>query len=242
MVKTVFDANPDSVIMEIMSREDRKKYIWKVACKNSRADQVDNDAAYLPIVIHDNVLKSHGMLELDGYRGLLLDRAEGGDLLDSIGKGMSESVVKNIARCMVQALCHVHNCNVIHRDVKPDNILFMRSEDVATGLHCVLSDFGCAGTGICRGQCGSGAYMAPEMYLGKRYNGSVDMWSLGVTLFTCLCAKYPYAKIPESQRMAKVPTIEGVSDECVCFIEDLLQFNPYDRMSAPDALEHEWLL
>lgn len=87
----------------------------------------------------------------------------------------------------------MHNEGVVHRDIKPDNLVLC----AAKGSLIKLADFGLSAEcerGACiQGDCGSEFYVAPEMLLQKPYNHKIDMWSAGVTMFILLFNKMPFS-------------------------------------------------
>lgn len=242
IIKTVFDGNADTVIIEVMDMESSKKYILKAVRPGGKPVQVRREMTFLPMLKHDNIIKHRDVVSVGKYEGILLDRAVGGDLLEMVKscEWLEESVVKNIARSLVSALCHVHNIGVIHRDVKLDNILIMESGNDFNGCNVVLADFGCASYDGCCGLSGTSDYAAPEVNQGRSYDASVDMWSLGVTLFTALVGELPFDDVPESADHVFIPYIDDVSDECRDFIGSLLKFCPSERLSADQAMKHAW--
>jgi len=91
---------------------------------------------------------------------------------------------------------------------------------------------------------GTPAYLAPEFFLKLPYGKGVDMWSLGVVLFRCLSGRFPFN--PPSSCIRSLPKFIGplwknVSNECKSFIGNLLVQHPGSRMTAEEALGHEWL-
>lgn len=89
-----------------------------------------------------------------------------------------------------------HGRDIVHRDIKPENILVM-SDD----LHVKLADFGLAEIieeeSFITKLCGTPVYIAPEIVANPRhcqYTKAVDIWSLGVVLYTCLCGFTPFSK------------------------------------------------
>ena len=92
-------------------------------------------------------------------------------------------------------------------------------------------------------------YIAPEV-LGQSYTEKCDIWSLGVILYFMITGDLPFDGQSEEEITEKIyfgdyDTLrfakEEVSEECVDFLKSLLCFNPENRLSAKEALEHEWL-
>ncbi|KAM7257388.1 hypothetical protein ACFE04_013129 [Oxalis oulophora] len=104
---------------------------------------------------------------------------------------LSESVAKTIMVQLMAAVDHIHRLNVVHRDIKPDNILFDNDNNVK------LTDFGSAvfnieGESTMSGVVGTPYYVAPEVLAGKEYGEKVDVWSCGVVLYVMLAGFPPF--------------------------------------------------
>lgn len=96
---------------------------------------------------------------------------------------LSEEQAKFITACLVLAISHIHDCKIIHRDIKPDNIMI---DEIG---YPKIVDFGVADfeKDIHFGShFGTLSYMAPEMVLGEKYSYSADYYSLGVLLLLVL--------------------------------------------------------
>lgn len=158
---------------------------------------------------------------------------------------LSEDVVQTIARQLVDALYYLHSNRIIHRDMKPQNILISADGTVK------LCDFGFAramsqNTFVLTSIKGTPLYMAPELVQEKPYTHAVDLWSLGVILYELFVGKPPfyttsiYALI--KQIVNDVPTYPAnMSDSFKSFIKGLLQKDPKKRLDWPDLLEHEFV-
>lgn len=143
----------------------------------------------------------------------------------------------------------LHNHNIIHRDIKLENILIGNSIDDVR-----LTDFGWAiaydPNKPPREKCGTYKYMPPEVIQKKPYDHKVDSWALGFVLFELLGFGMPFnEQSPAQYRKAiceqpvgferlKVFTI--VSPEAKDLIEKLLAKDPKQRLSVEDALNHPW--
>ncbi|MBR8743399.1 serine/threonine-protein kinase [Nocardiopsis sp. MG754419] len=149
-------------------------------------------------VSHPSVVTVHDVLEVDGVPFIVMELLEGESLRDRLLRTgpLSEAEVERISRPLLDALWAAHKAGVVHRDVKPANIV------LTAGARPVLTDFGIAnlpdhggtaltGTGAI---LGTAAYAAPER-LEHDDNGAVsDLWSLGATLFAALTGESPFKR------------------------------------------------
>ena len=148
---------------------------------------------------HPNIIGLYEAIETSSRIFLVMDMADGGDLLDYIktNGAVAENEARRFFQQLVDASEYLHNLDVVHRDLKCENILLDRNKNI------LLSDFGFARTQPIQYDtrtrklsltfCGSYAYAPPEILRGIAYDGTrSDVWSLGVVLFTMLCAKLPF--------------------------------------------------
>lgn len=187
----------------------------------------------------------------DQNKRVTLQFAEGGALLSQIEYGVpiSEDLMKRTAYAILCALVQLHELGVVHNDVKPDNILVLNEE--YTGDNVVLSDFGLASeldeSGLSRDFLGTFEYAPPEKVCGIPYGTAADIWSLGVTIFTCLFAMLPFTdkdriakEITEGLPILDTDIMENISDEARDLLNNMLVKFPNMRISAADALNHPW--
>ncbi|KAK3333926.1 kinase-like domain-containing protein [Cercophora scortea] len=173
------------------------------------------------------------------YMYLVVDLMSGGDLRFHISrKAFTEDAVRFWIAELGCALRYIHGQGIIHRDVKPDNVLL----DADGHVH--LTDFNVA-SDIVKGKVltsksGTLAYLAPEVYAGHGYDVRADWWSLGVLFYECIYNKRPFEGNSESSLSTviqaanpKYPvTSPPVSLPCLYAIKDALQINPDKRMGA----------
>lgn len=183
---------------------------------------------------------------------LVMEHVDGCDLMDHcLAMGaMGEEVARFFMWQLVNIFGYMHSRNVVHRDLKPDNILVDRK------LNLKLVDFGfaCSGNisafseylGTCR-------YMAPEIHEGKAYNGKqVDVFALGVVLFILATGKFPFEAARKSDGcykwlienpenfFAKADN-QGLSTELKDLLVSLLAYDGNMRPSIAEIKTHPWM-
>ena len=167
------------------------------------------EIAVLKEVEHENVVRLYDVFESKQRIGIVLERLDGGELLDVvIAKGsFSESEAAQCFAQMLSALQYVHALGIVHRDVKPENLLFGDSVPTDSRWGSLqkdsvkLADFGlaehCAATSGLREHCGTPIYTAPEVFGGREYGFAVDLWAAGCVLFALLSGTVPFDFGPE---------------------------------------------
>ncbi|KAK0383609.1 hypothetical protein NLU13_9520 [Sarocladium strictum] len=173
------------------------------------------------------------------YMYLVVDLMSGGDLRFHISrKTFTEEAVRFWIAELGCALRYIHGQNIIHRDVKPDNVLL----DADGHVH--LTDFNVASDVVSgrtlTSKSGTLAYLAPEVYAGKGYDVRADWWSLGVLFYECIYNKRPFDGNSENSLGAQIQaaspkypvTQPPVSLPCLYAIGAALDPNPDTRMGA----------
>ncbi len=177
---------------------------------------------------------------------------KGGELFDEIlqrGK-FTERDAAVLMKQVLSCINYCHQANIVHRDLKPENILLEQNKEYD---QIKIIDFG---TSLVYDpnrnldeKLGTPYYIAPEV-LNKSYNEKCDVWSAGVITYILLSGMPPFNGQSDQDIMKKVR--EGVfsfedriwstiSDQAKAFIKSLLIYEPRQRPSAADALQHPWL-
>jgi calcium/calmodulin-dependent protein kinase I len=193
---------------------------------------------------HPNIIKLFNVFDSEKMQRSLvtvMERADGGDLYDHITKSttLSELETKIILKQIASGIVFMHEVGSVHRDIKCENIIQVRG----TWKIC---DFGFArdlnddNDGMCATLCGTKGYAAPEVFLGKPYFGKyVDVYSLGVVTFMCLCGYLPFKDggIDVVYHPERWKFISALSKD---FITSLLKFDPISRLKSKDLLQHDF--
>ena len=209
--------------------------------------KVFQEVYILKKIRHSNIIRLLEVFESNKHYLMVMEFAGGGDLLHFIkrrGK-MQESDAKFIFKQIVYGLAHIHWRSVIHRDIKLDNILL----DWESGVK--ICDFGVSKITkkgqVIKEQCGTPAYIAPEIITDEGYEGFfVDVWSLGVLLYAMICGTVPF-KAPNMEDLHELIKKADFSypweltDSAKALINSCIQLDPFKRITIPEILGHEWL-
>lgn len=177
-----------------------------------------------------------------------MEYISGGDLLTYVKKRnkLSENVSRFIFRQIITSLEYTHMQNIIHRDIKLDNILI----DINSCIK--ICDFGVgkqvkSRKEIMYDQCGTPAYIAPEILKGTGYEGPpVDVWSSGVVLYAMLSGMVPF-KATDMNELHNIITkgeyqeLEFTSKEVNNLLRGILEVDPKKRLTSEEILNHPWM-
>ena len=209
--------------------------------------QAQSEIHILRSISHDRVIRLLEVFEDSaGMLNLVLEYASRGDLMQLLqerGK-LPESEAKWLFRDVVEGVVYMHKQEILHRDLKLDNILLAEKS-------AKICDFGISvrvekGVFI-REKSGTPAFLAPEVVAGCGYEGfGSDIWSLGVCLYAMIVGMVPFRgySVKEVEKMilkGRYVVPDEVSSEGKDLIAGMLQGNPHSRMSAEAALHHPWL-
>ncbi|KAH8249708.1 hypothetical protein KR032_011643 [Drosophila birchii] len=222
----------------------------------SDPERVLNEAKIMKNLTHPCVVRMHDIVDKPDAVYMVLEFMRGGDLLNRIisKKLLNEETSKLYFYQMCHAVKYLHDRGITHRDLKPDNVL-LETNDEDTLLK--VSDFGLSKfvqkDSVMRTLCGTPLYVAPEVLItGGReaYTKKVDIWSLGVVLFTCLSGTLPFSdeygssaaeQIKKGKFAYRHPAWKGVSQRAKLLINQMLIVDPAKRPSIDDVLQCSWL-
>ena len=193
---------------------------------------------------------------------IVLELIGGGELFDFVALGgrLSEPVARYYFKQMLSGLTYMHNAGYAHRDLKPENLI------LANDFTLKITDFGFAapiqgrdGSGMLETQLGTASYMAPEIHLGKKYEGAkVDLFAAAIILFVILTQRPPFSSAsPQDPHYRLIAAgraelfwnahaeAENGNDIYSAEFKDLFQkmmtLNPAQRPSIAEIMAHPWM-
>ena len=215
---------------------------------------------------HPNITKILEMFEDEKYILIIMEYINGGNLFSFVKKRrkLNEKISKFLFKQIILGIKHIHSQNIVHRDVKLENILIDLNNTIKIcdfGIGRILS----SPDELLHDQCGTPMYMAPEILScskEKGYKGfPVDIWSAGIALYIMLSGTLPFSikndidsfvdenNIKKKKNMAlrhaiihnEPKKIEKISDKARDLLHGLLNKDPTKRLSCDEILNHPWL-
>lgn len=235
------------------SEEFALKIIDKSKCRG-KEDMIDNEVRILRKINHENIMGFVTQQDTPTMLFLVVELVKGGDLFDAItvAQKYSEDQAALMITHLTSALAYLHSMNIVHRDVKPENLFVDFDGDRIKILK--LGDFGLA-TEVeepLYTVCGTPTYVAPEILAEGGYGLKIDVWAAGVILYILLCGYPPFVSQDNDQEKLFDCILSGqydfpdeywgeVSAQAKGLIQNMLQLAPDLRFSAEDVLDHQWL-
>ncbi|KAL7628507.1 hypothetical protein AAE478_000022 [Parahypoxylon ruwenzoriense] len=198
--------------------------------------------------VHPHIARLYEIIVTESLVWLVLEYCPGDELYNYLLKHgpLPVEKVQRIFTQLVGAVSYVHQQSCVHRDLKLENILLDKHENVK------LVDFGFTReyegkSNYLQTFCGTICYSAPEMLKGEKYAGEkVDVWSLGVILYALLCGELPFDDDDDNITRTKILTEEPkyperLPSDAVALIKVLLSKRPLLRPTLPEILSHAFL-
>ncbi|XP_033626068.1 serine/threonine-protein kinase D1-like isoform X2 [Asterias rubens] len=228
------------------------KVIDKLRFPTKQETQLKNEVSILHKVRHPGVVNLERMFETPERVFVVMEKLKGDMLemiLSSVNGRLDERVTRFLISQILIALKYLHIKNVVHCDLKPENVLLSSEGDFPQVKLC---DFGFARIigekSFRRSVVGTPAYLAPEVLRSKGYNRSLDMWSVGVIIYVSLSGTFPFNEdeeitdqIHNAAFMFPPNPWDEISDDAVDLIKNLLQVKLRKRYTADKSLAHPWL-
>ncbi|VEN36806.1 unnamed protein product [Callosobruchus maculatus] len=228
------------------------KVIDKLRFPTKQEAQLKNEVSILQNLSHPGVVNLERMFETPERIFVVMEKLKG-DMLEMIlshDKGrLTERVTKFLITQILVALKHLHSKNIVHCDLKPENVLLSSDAEYPQVKLC---DFGFARIigekSFRRSVVGTPAYLAPEVLRNKGYNRSLDMWSVGVIVYVSLSGTFPFnededinEQIQNAAFMYPPNPWKEISSDAINLINNLLQVKQRKRFTVDKSLAHVWL-
>ncbi|KAJ3423454.1 map/microtubule affinity-regulating kinase [Anaeramoeba flamelloides] len=195
----------------------------------------------LKTINHSNVLHFKRCFQTKHKYYLVSEYIDGEELLALLNTCIrfKNNFARKIFIQLVNAIHHCHNLDIAHLDIKLENIIVTKNGNIQ------LIDFDVATftqkNRLLKTFCGSPLYQAPEIVSKQAYDGKkVDIWCLGVVLYTMLCGKHPFREggrvLPKNLHFPSYLKFDVIS-----LIKKLLKLNPKKRITTEKILEHKWI-
>uniref|UniRef100_A0A671TK05 non-specific serine/threonine protein kinase n=1 Tax=Sparus aurata TaxID=8175 RepID=A0A671TK05_SPAAU len=237
----------------------KEKRDWEVAVKCINKKNLAKSQSLLGKEIKIlKELKHENIVRLLDYQVHFLCYCNGGDLAEYLhSKGtLSEDTIHIFLQQISQAMKILQSKGILHRDLKPQNILLChpegrRSSPINTCIK--IADFGFARhlqtNTMAATLCGSPMYMAPEVIMSQHYDAKADLWSIGTIVYQCLTGKAPFhASTPQELRLfyeTNRTLLPSIPKETSCnlrhLLRGLLQRNHKERISFDEFFHHPFL-
>ncbi|MFF7648279.1 protein kinase [Streptomyces sp. NPDC007983] len=192
---TVWKAHDQIVDREVAVKEPRVPAHLPDRERQTVHQRMEREARAAARIDHPSVVTVHDVVVEDGRPWIVMELVRGDSLADRLAEGtLDPREAARIGLAVLGALSAAHEAGVLHRDVKPDNVLLGRGDRV------VLTDFGIAqvegeqGLTETGGFVGSPEFIAPERVLGQRPGPASDLWSLGVVLYAAVEGMSPFRR------------------------------------------------
>lgn len=238
-----------------------EKVAIKVIKKNiydmQAMSELEREMQIMKSLDHPRIIKTHDVFHVQDRAYIVMELMHGGTLKDriqSVGGTIPELQARDIIREVLEACVYLHANDVVHRDIKLENVLCKGNQMPQQDTK--LADFGYvnflhhSGRDSLRSLVGTPLYVATEIIERRPYGAAVDIYACGVMVYRMLAGVYPYNAENDEKTMQLA--LEGrltfphnpwssISPECISFLKSLLNRNPRRRLTAAAALVHPWL-
>ncbi|XP_041850230.1 MAP/microtubule affinity-regulating kinase 4 isoform X3 [Melanotaenia boesemani] len=231
----------------LTGREVAIKIIDKTQLNPTSLQKLFREVRIMKTLNHPNIVQLFEVIETEKTLYLVMEYASGGEVFDYLvahGR-MKEKEARAKFRQIVSAVHYCHQKNIVHRDLKAENLLLDADSNIK------IADFGFSNE-FTEGSkldtfCGSPPYAAPELFQGKKYDGpEVDIWSLGVILYTLVSGSLPFdgqnlKELRERVLRGKYRVPFYMSTDCEGILRRFLVLNPAKRCSLEQIMQDKWI-
>uniref|UniRef100_A0A7N8WMQ6 non-specific serine/threonine protein kinase n=1 Tax=Mastacembelus armatus TaxID=205130 RepID=A0A7N8WMQ6_9TELE len=224
------------------------KIIDKTQLDAVNLEKIYREVQIMKMLDHPHIIKLYQVMETKNMLYLVTEYAKNGEIFDYLAKHgrLSELEARRKFWQILSAVEYCHNRNIVHRDLKAENLL------LDGHMNIKIADFG-FGNFFQPGEplatwCGSPPYAAPEVFEGQQYEGpQLDIWSMGVVLYVLVCGALPFdgPTLPELRQRVlegrfRIPYF--MTEDCEHLIRRMLVLDPSKRLSVSQIKEHKWMV
>ncbi|XP_048852711.1 MAP/microtubule affinity-regulating kinase 3-like isoform X8 [Brienomyrus brachyistius] len=231
----------------LTGREVAIKIIDKTQLNPTSLQKLFREVRIMKILNHPNIVKLFEVIETEKTLYLVMEYASGGEVFDYLvahGR-LKEKEARAKFRQIVSAVQYCHQKHIVHRDLKAENLL------LDGDMNIKIADFGFSNEFTLGSKldtfCGSPPYAAPELFQGKKYDGpEVDVWSLGVILYTLVSGSLPFdgqnlKELRERVLRGKYRIPFYMSTDCENLLKRFLVLNPVKRGTLEQIMKDRWI-
>ncbi|RNA05452.1 serine threonine- kinase MARK2 isoform X4, partial [Brachionus plicatilis] len=250
LIKTIGKGNFAKVKLakhELIGKQVAIKIIDKTQLNQSSLQKLFREVKIMKCLDHPNIVKLYEVIQTEKTLYLVMEYASGGEVFDYLvahGR-MKEKEARAKFRQIVSAVQYLHQKHIVHRDLKAENLL------LDADMNIKIADFGFSNEFTPGNKldtfCGSPPYAAPELFQGKKYDGpEVDVWSLGVILYTLVSGSLPFdgqnlKELRERVLRGKYRIPFYMSTDCENLLKKFLVLNPTKRASLHAIMKDKWM-
>lgn len=253
--REIFNGN-NAKVNRLISRRNNLNYVEKVFEKVSAFEDkkayelIRNEIVISKMLNHPSIITFSELYDGDRFFHCVSDYYSGGRLYDAMREhgAFTEEFALYVLKQLLNALYHMHEKKVMHRDIKLENIMFRNTNRDSI----VVVDLGYAyffdKSLPINAQCGTPGYTAPEVFTSRNYSSNIDVFSSGVVFYRMLTNQCPFKKGGQDDLLQR--NREGIIDlnlaqqgfkisfPSMDLLQKMLQFNPNRRYSVVDCLKH----
>lgn len=196
---------------------------------------------------HENIVECIDIIDDIDTVYIIMEYCDGGDISKILGIPINEETAKNYFHQIVSGLKYLADNKIIHRDIKPKNILITNNN-----TKIKICDFGLAKIKESMSRiftiCGSPLYMAPELLREKSYDHGVDIWALGMILYELLFGHHPFYRCKDIEELKDTVNNDEIdipenklSKDCLQMLRLLLEKDDTVRVDLNSIKNHNWL-
>ncbi|CAM4635322.1 serine/threonine-protein kinase 17A-like [Lepidochelys kempii] len=249
-----------AVVKKCLEKATGREFAAKFLRKRRKGEDcrldIINEIAVLELAARSpHVVDLHEVYETPAEIVLVLECAAGGEIFQQCvaeqDEAFTERDVIRLVRQILRGVAYLHQNNVVHLDLKPQNILLTSSSPLGD---IRIVDFGLSrrvdAVREVREILGTPEYVAPEVLSYEPISTATDMWSVGVLTYVMLTGESPFLGDTKQETFLNISQVnvqfppdvfQGISAQAIDFIRSLLVKNPRKRAKAEQCLQHPWL-